>query len=72
MFAVGKSFGPLHFSRQDLVTLTIMRGRDHGLPDYNSVRKAYGLPVKTSFRDINPELYDSDPTVRAVCGVDVF
>ena len=26
-------FGPLHFSRLDLVTMSIMRGRDHGLND---------------------------------------
>ncbi|WAR05023.1 DUOX-like protein [Mya arenaria] len=32
-----KYFGPLHFSRHDLVSLTIMRGRDYGLPDYNTV-----------------------------------
>lgn len=45
----------------DLPTLNIQRARDHGLPDYNTIRVAYGLPAVTSFADIS-----SDPTTQAV------
>ena len=44
----------------DLVSLNIQRGRDHGLPDYNSVRIAYGLEPVTSFAQIssNPDIQE--------------
>ncbi len=52
----GKAFGPLHYSRQDLGVLTVMRGRDHGLPDYNTVRRALGLDPIRRWADINHNL----------------
>lgn len=56
-----KLFGPMEFSRRDLGSLNIMRGRDNGLPDYNTARVAFNLPRKTSWNDINPELFKRNP-----------
>lgn len=36
----------------DLVALNIQRGRDHGIPQYNSLRKAFLLPPVTRFSQI--------------------
>ncbi|TWU28481.1 peroxidase [Bythopirellula polymerisocia] len=40
----------------DLASLNIQRGRDHGLPDYNSMRVAFGLSPKLTFADISSDL----------------
>ena len=50
----GKVFGPLDFSRRDLMAINMQRARDHGLPDFNSARMAYGLPPVVDFEDLNP------------------
>lgn len=34
------------------MAVNIQRGRDHGLPDYNTAREAYGLARKENFHDI--------------------
>jgi len=34
----------------------IQRARDHGLPDYNTFRAAYGLPRATTFADITSDV----------------
>ena len=36
----------------DAGTWTVQRGRDYGLPSYNDVRVAFGLPRKESFAEI--------------------
>uniref|UniRef100_A0A915J7Z2 NAD(P)H oxidase (H2O2-forming) n=1 Tax=Romanomermis culicivorax TaxID=13658 RepID=A0A915J7Z2_ROMCU len=54
-------FGPMHFSRRDLAALSIMRGRDNGLMDYNSARKFFNLTIAKKWSDINPQLHKEDP-----------
>jgi hypothetical protein len=49
-------FGPPGAGGFDLPSLNIQRGRDHGLPDYNTMRLAYGLPAIDSFDDISSDL----------------
>jgi len=39
----------------DFAALTIQRGRDHGLPDYNAVRQAYGLTRIQHFEDMTAD-----------------
>lgn len=56
-----KLFGPMEFTRRDLGALNIMRGRDNGLPDYNTARVSYGLHKKKTWKDINPQLFEAQP-----------
>jgi hypothetical protein len=50
----------------DLGALDIERGRDHGLPAYNDLRRAYGLSPKRSFDDVTGESTDSFPRDREI------
>ncbi len=52
-FSLEFAYGPLEHSRRDLAAVIIQRGRDHGLPDYNTARMAFNLQPVTSFRAIN-------------------
>jgi len=47
----------------DLGAIDIERGREHGMPTYNNLRRAYGLAPKTSFSAVvgGSETFPSDP-----------
>jgi hypothetical protein len=45
----------------DLGAIDVERGRDHGMPSYNALRKAYGLAPKSSFTAITGESTDQLP-----------
>lgn len=65
-----KLFGPMDFSRRDLGALNIMRGRDNGLPDYNTVRSHYNLKKIKNWTEINPKLFEIRPELlRLLVGV---
>ncbi|MFC1758665.1 peroxidase family protein [Planctomycetota bacterium] len=53
----------------DLASLNVQRGRDHGVPDYNSVRVAYGLDVN-SFEEITGDV-DLQNALSTLYGGDV-
>ncbi|RCG31396.1 peroxidase [Sphaerisporangium album] len=46
----------------DLGAVDLQRGRDHGIPTYNQLRNAYGLPSKTSFTAITGETTEAFPS----------
>ena len=45
----------------DLGAIDIERGRDHGMPTYNQLRAALGLPAKSSFTAITGEASENFP-----------
>lgn len=48
-------FGPPGEGGLDLVSLNLQRGRDHGLPDFATVRADYGLAPVRSFAEITAD-----------------
>jgi hypothetical protein len=50
----------------DLGAIDIERGRDHGIPRYNALRQAYGLPARTTFTAITGEATDQFPAGSGV------
>ncbi|WP_176611386.1 peroxidase family protein [Actinomadura sp. WMMB 499] len=52
----------------DLGALDLERGRDHGMPSYNEMRRAYGLPPARTFTGITGEgtaEFPADPLLTA-------
>jgi hypothetical protein len=45
----------------DLGAIDVMRGRDHGIPSYNELRRAYGLEPRTNFASITGESSEDFP-----------
>jgi hypothetical protein len=58
----GPDLTPCFTGVVDLGAIDIERGRDHGVPSYNQLRQAYGLPARTSFAAITGEGTDSFPS----------
>jgi hypothetical protein len=57
----------------DLGAIDVARAADHGIPNYNDLRAAYGLPRKTSFTAITGESTDqfpADPEIDAANPLD--
>ncbi|MEM6915769.1 MAG: peroxidase family protein [Verrucomicrobiota bacterium] len=48
-------FGPPGAGGFDLASLNIQRGRDHGLPGFNEVRRNFGLRPIRDFDDLTPD-----------------
>jgi hypothetical protein len=68
-------FGNGNAGGQDLIARDIQRGRDNGLPDYNTMRVAYGLPPLTSFAQITSNVQVQKELQRAygnVQNIDAF
>lgn len=48
-------FGPPGAGGLDLASININRGRERGLPDFNTVRENFGLPAYNFFQQINSD-----------------
>lgn len=49
-------FGGPELSRRDLIAINIQRGRDHGVPDYNTLRVAFGQQPITDFSELTSNI----------------
>ena len=51
---------PANAFASDLIAINIQRGRDHGIPGYNSARSLAGLPRVASMDSRPPEIKETD------------
>jgi hypothetical protein len=63
-------FGSGAFGGEDLMARDVQRGRDNGIPDYNTLRAAYGLPRVTSFAQITSNVQVQQELRQAYGSVD--
>jgi len=63
-------FGPPGAGGFDLASLNIQRGRDHGLPDYNTLREEYGLDRVASVAEITSDVALQQALLDTYGGVD--
>lgn len=63
-------FGPPGSGGLDLPSLNIQRGRDHGLPDYNTVRTEAGFPPANDFADITGDVKAQEKLASVYGGPD--
>lgn len=68
-------FGDPGKGGHDLAALNIQRGRDHGLPDYNSIRCQLGLKKKRKFSEISDDKEHNNKmqkTYNCIDDVDIY
>ncbi len=54
----------------DLAALNMQRGRDHGIPDYNTLRAAYGLTKVSAFTEVTSDVTVSNGLAQLYDTVD--
>src|SRR5205807_2948675 len=61
-------FGNGGLGGQDLIARDVQRDRDNGIPDYNTLRVAMGLPAVTSFAQITRNVQVQQELAQAYPG----
>jgi hypothetical protein len=63
-------FGPPGAGGLDLAAINMMRGRDRGVPDYNTVRQEFGFAPKLSFATISEDVFLNQQLYEAYGDID--